>query len=208
MTVRWTPSERTAAKTAAVRSASLGKKNREISVELGVSVGTVENLLREAGFRRRHVCPPNSSRELRLEAGSGPKDPETGCILWVKATNGVYGNMPEYVSPGKSRQQYAHRVALELKLGRSLQPGEVARHSCDTPLCVNPDHLSVGSAQDNSNDMVSRRRDCGATPSLRSRKAEATRLLAETTMLQREIAAVTGLSLVTVGRLKRGVTRV
>lgn len=31
-------------------------------------------------------------------------------------------------------------------------------HSCDTPRCVNPDHLRAGTAQDNSDDMKERDR--------------------------------------------------
>ena len=31
-------------------------------------------------------------------------------------------------------------------------------HSCDTPACVNPEHLSVGSGHDNAADAVRKRR--------------------------------------------------
>ncbi len=55
------------------------------------------------------------------------------------------------------RKQYIHRVSYEAYKG-SIAPGLVVRHSCDTPCCVNPDHLSVGTHVDNAMDMVSRGR--------------------------------------------------
>ncbi|ASN73336.1 homing endonuclease [Acinetobacter phage vB_AbaP_B1] len=36
--------------------------------------------------------------------------------------------------------------------------GLLIRHKCDNPRCINPEHLETGTAQDNSNDMVSRNR--------------------------------------------------
>jgi predicted XRE-type DNA-binding protein len=39
-----------------------------------------------------------------------------------------------------------------------LLSGEVVRHSCDNPGCLNPDHLMRGSQKQNIADMVSRNR--------------------------------------------------
>lgn len=48
------------------------------------------------------------------------------------------------------RPQRLNRLVLAVKLGRELAPGEIARHTCDTPACINPDHLVAGSAADNA----------------------------------------------------------
>jgi len=52
----------------------------------------------------------------------------------------------------------AHRVSLEIKLGRSLKKGEWALHRCDNPSCVNPHHLFLGDAKLNVHDMLSKNR--------------------------------------------------
>lgn len=37
----------------------------------------------------------------------------------------------------------------------------IARHSCDNPRCINPEHLVIGTQQDNVQDMMDRGR-CGS----------------------------------------------
>jgi hypothetical protein len=51
----------------------------------------------------------------------------------------------------------AHRVSYRLFKGE-LAKGQLVMHSCDNPLCVNPDHLSIGTNADNSRDMVNKGR--------------------------------------------------
>lgn len=76
------------------------------------------------------------------------------CWLWTgyKFTAG-YGGVK---ANGKRRQ--AHRVAYEAAHGDGSADGLVVRHRCDTPLCVNPEHLLIGTFADNSRDMVERGR--------------------------------------------------
>lgn len=56
---------------------------------------------------------------------------------------------------GKSA--YAHRVALEM-VGITIPDGMFVCHHCDNRKCCNPSHLFIGTARDNTLDMVSKGR--------------------------------------------------
>lgn len=56
------------------------------------------------------------------------------------------------------RRYGAHKLALELHVGRQLRPGEVAMHLCDNPPCCNPRHLAAGTRRDNNGDMTTKGR--------------------------------------------------
>ena len=73
---------------------------------------------------------------------------ESGCVLWLGYTNKKgYGQLQI-----GGRKFYAHRVAYEMKHGK-IPDGMCACHKCDVSSCVNPDHIFLGSLQDNANDM-------------------------------------------------------
>lgn len=58
----------------------------------------------------------------------------------------------------------AHRVAVRLS-GRHIPEGMVVLHSCDNPPCCNPAHLRVGTAKENTHDMLKKGRGrCGTRP--------------------------------------------
>lgn len=87
------------------------------------------------------------------------------CWEWSGSSNGKgYGIL---VIGG--RPILAHRHAYFLHFG--VHPGPLfVRHACDNPPCIRPDHLSLGTAADNSNDMHERGRDNGRHERARMRK--------------------------------------
>ena len=57
---------------------------------------------------------------------------------------------------GLYNNRKAHRIMLELVLGRPLKEGMFALHTCDNKLCVNPDHLYEGTRSNNIQDYLAR----------------------------------------------------
>jgi hypothetical protein len=72
------------------------------------------------------------------------------CWLW---TGGPSASGYGQIAYGRNQPGAAHRVSWELHHG-PIPDGLWVLHRCDVKLCVRPDHLFLGSALDNSRDMV------------------------------------------------------
>ncbi|KAK1548632.1 hypothetical protein Q3G72_033474 [Acer saccharum] len=87
----------------------------------------------------------------RIQAKFWSKVEKTAsCWLWRGGSDGKnrYGRFYGGKIIGS-----AHRMSYVMHKG-AIPHGYVVRHSCHKPLCVNPDHLSVGTAKDNTKDML------------------------------------------------------
>ena len=78
------------------------------------------------------------------------------CWLWTGCKNKQgYGSIRV-----QRKTQLAHRIAYLLFVGVVPSDKDVL-HKCDIPGCVCPDHLFLGTAQDNSRDMILKNRSVG-----------------------------------------------
>lgn len=88
-----------------------------------------------------------------IERNSCP-EPNSGCWLWLGHLN-PYG----YGRLGRNRiERQAHRLSFLAHIGPIPDELKVL-HKCDIPSCVNPDHLFLGTDEDNMQDMVTKGRN-------------------------------------------------
>lgn len=100
----------------------------------------------------------------RFNASYTP-EPFSGCWLWdavcyrdhsqTKPSHWVNSFRPMINRKGKT--VLASRIAYELFVG-PIPHGALICHRCNTPLCVNPDHLYAGSAKTNAADRIAKRK--------------------------------------------------
>ena len=107
-------------------------------------------------FYCSHKC---SSR--RLDASSEErfwakvdKSNQFGCWLWTgNVLSTGYGQVWF-----KGKPFPAHKLAWMFAHSKTIPDGLLVCHKCDNPRCVRPDHLFIGTARDNSVDMVNKDR--------------------------------------------------
>lgn len=80
-------------------------------------------------------------------------EPNTGCFLWAgRCDSKGYGRLSS-----RSNHQVAHRQSFEYANGKFDYKFHVL-HTCDNPMCVNPDHLYLGDQKQNNIDRDTRGR--------------------------------------------------
>lgn len=94
---------------------------------------------------------------------------ENGCLLW----NGPFNTRGYGIVHSGKRHTTAHRIVLELLIGRTLSRQEYACHHCDNPPCIEPEHLFAGSQSDNMQDCLRKGRfNAEKSPTHRKRLSE------------------------------------
>ena len=89
-----------------------------------------------------------------------------GCHLWTGATRRGKGSQTHpdarygvvsFKIGCKSWKIITHRLAYAVR--HNIDPGSAqVCHTCDNPLCINPDHLILGNVRDNMVDMIQKER--------------------------------------------------
>ena len=129
-------------------------------------------------------------------------EPNTGCWIWTGHLNkSGYG-----LFRLNGKQHKAHRAAFMMYCG-DIQDGMFVCHTCDTPSCVNPRHLFVGTHEENMLDMKKKGRGNGAKgeshPKAKLTIPQVIEIRRDT-RLQREIASDYGVTQGVISSIKRG----
>lgn len=139
------------------------------------------------------------------------------CWTWKLSTHGYldgYGNFTIHRRP-KLQNIPAHRFSWELHNG-PIPDGLWVLHHCDNPPCVRPEHLFLGTAQDNVDDMMAKGRQIirhlgwgEQHPNAKLTNADAVeirRLYAHEGLSQAEIARRYGVRDGTIARIRKGIS--
>jgi len=115
---------------------------------------------------------------------------------------------------GYPRIGYNHKTRKVSRIMFELHKGEIPQgmficHKCDNRGCVNPEHLFLGSHEDNMADMVRKNRQAkgsnqGSAKLTEEQVAEIKRLLAEGKLTQRQIGEMFGICQTHVSSIKLG----
>lgn len=125
---------------------------------------------------------------------------ESGCWLWLGAvkSNG-YGNVVV-----NRRTVMAHRYSWERHHG-PIPDGLYVLHRCDVRRCVRPDHLFLGTAAENTADMMRKGRQRSPIRRLDDAVRAAIRAAALSGTRQHVLAEQHGIAQSTVSNIVRGV---
>jgi len=156
------------------------------------------------------MAPPRHIRDVNWLLLRVQIDPATGCWIWQGTCNHKGYGLYRGTDYGGVYTRSAHRLALELKLGRPIRLGLHVLHSCDNPPCCNGEHLREGTVSDNQRESYDKGRHIPTRGELSGHakltRAEVAEILAalERGTYQRVLARQYGVDQAQISRIKNG----
>ena len=137
-------------------------RREELATRYAIGMSPLKRIL--SGEAWSHVPMAGSRAVISDEerfASNFRRGSDNECWIWTGGQSGdpPYGSFSHTGSDGKRIPIKAHRFAYELKFGTIRSHDKCVCHTCDTPLCVNPSHLFLGTKKDNTDDMFAKGRE-------------------------------------------------
>lgn len=176
-----------------------------------VAKQTIRKLGYEAGeplrFVRGHRLDRSRPVSLKSRFAAAYKVSGSGCWVWQRQLNKQgYGSIDARLIDGRRKTLLAHRASYLLHFG-GLPDDMLVCHKCDNPSCVNPNHLFLGTHQDNSDDKMEKGRDRKAHgeshPNAKLSIADI-ELIRRGAISLRQVAKQLGITFGHAGRIRRG----
>lgn len=154
-----------------------------------------------AAINRKRFSPsPLWSLAERIEFATIP-EPNSGCLLWLG--NATTAGYPLIGLNGELL--YAHRIVWEDANG-PIPNGMFVCHKCDVPLCINLDHLFLGTHQDNVADRDAKNRVAhGIRAGNVHLTEEQVRAIRADTRSSRQLAAIYPVNARQIRRIRQGI---
>ena len=133
---------------------------------------------------------------------------DNGCWNWIGSKDrdgyGVFGHH-------RNKQFRAHRASFEFHVAE-IAKGMFVCHSCDNTSCINPKHLFIGTAKENTQDMINKQRrttlygENHPNSKLTTSQIHQIKELRQNNMLLTDIASQFGVSFQTISSIAKGTT--
>lgn len=96
---------------------------------------------------------PGSVKPMAEKLKKYKQDLKTGCWLWTGSVDkDGYGRI-RGSTHGVVWSERAPRASYKEFIG-PIADGKMVLHKCNTPACINPEHLYLGDHKDNGRDMI------------------------------------------------------
>lgn len=138
--------------------ALLDKTNAERQKRSKALRQAINEASHDTGKARFDVLPDRLKARIQIQ--------DSGCWLWFSSSLMKRGkkqkharlDLQEYGQVSfEGKKWKSHKLVYTLLVGE-VPSGAMLCHACDTPACVNPQHLRLGTCKDNADDRTARKR--------------------------------------------------